>query len=168
MSEEEIVAIVDESGTVQSSVPRSQLSNEHAWQIISVWIENDKGKVLLQQRSWNKKLGPGLWTCAVEGTVTGNDDFDQTAYREVAEEIGLTDIPLTPTKKVFYKADHGSRLAQGYTAKCNWPVNKFQIQEEEVEQLSWVPKAQVIQEILAKDPKYPTSAIVWLDMFNLQ
>lgn len=168
MSVDEIVAIVDENGNVLDRVPRSRLADDHAWQIISVWIENGDGQVLLQQRSFRKKLGPGLWTCAVEGTVAGNDTFDETAAREVAEEIGLSNIPLKPTKKVFYKASHGSRLAQGYTAQCNWPLNKFKIQKEEVEQLAWVPKEQVIREIIAGDPKYPSAAPVWLDMFDLR
>lgn len=168
MSSEEIVAVVDENGKELDRVARSSLQDTHAWQIISVWIENSDGQVLLQQRSFSKPLGPGLWTCAVEGTVTGSDTFDETAAREVEEEIGLAPVRLVPTKKVFYKASHGSRLAQGYTAKCDWPIEKFRIQKEEVEQLAWLPREQVIREIQAKDPKYPASAVVWLDMFNLR
>lgn len=164
---EEIVAVVDEAGNTLSKVPRSELTDQHRWKIISVWIENSHGEVLLQQRSLKKKLGPGMWTCAVEGTVEDDDSYLDTATREIEEEIGLTDFSLIPANKILYRADFGSRLAQGYRVNCDWPIEKFTPQPEEVEQLQWRDKLEVIQEIQNGDSRYPRAAKGWLDMFDL-
>ena len=164
---DEKVAIVDEGNKVVGYKLYSELSKNDTWRIISVWIENGKGQVLMQQRSFAKKLGPGLWTPAVEGTVDGDDSYLETAKRETQEEIGLTRHELRPTKLLRYKAEHGFRIVQGYLIKCDWPIEKFTPQEEELADLLWLDKQEVIDEIKSGDPKYPVSAGVWLTLFNL-
>ncbi len=164
---DEKIAVVDDKGNILKLVTRGEIADNYTWRIICVWIENDNGQVLLQQRSYKKRLGPGLWTCAVEGTVEGNDTFETTANREIVEEIGLTEFKLVKANKVLYKAELGSRLAQGYKVKCNWPIEKFSPQESEVEQLKWVKRNEVIQKLQNNDPDFPKAGKVWLDMFNL-
>lgn len=167
VAKSENVAVVDRDGSIVGYASRDDLEHDQIWRIICVWIENDAGQVLLQQRSLQKKLGAGKWTCAVEGTVENDDSYEETARREIAEEIGLTDFIMEPAKRVYYKAEYGSRIAQGYKVTCNLPLDKFTPQPEEVEQLKWVDRDSVIAEIKAKDPKYPETAYVWLDMFDL-
>jgi isopentenyldiphosphate isomerase len=164
---DEKIAIVETAGNIIKYVYRSQTKDSYTWRIICIWIENDKGQVLLQQRSKSKKLGPGLWTCAVEGTVEGNDSYADTARREIYEEIGLTDFELEKAGKILYKSDFGSRLAQGYKVKCNWPLSKFVAQPEEVEQLKWVDRKVVIDQLKLGHPDFPDSSKAWLEMFNL-
>lgn len=167
MSEDAIVHIFNEENVKIGEIPRKELTDQHRWQIICVWIENDKGETLLQQRSFKKKHGAGLWTVAVEGTVENGDSFNDTARREIEEEIGLHEFTMTMAKRVSFKANTGWRDAQGYIVHCNWPIDKFTPQDEEVEQLQWVDKARVINEMQAQDPKYPKQAPIWLEMFNL-
>lgn len=167
MSKQEKVAIVDKNNSVLGYVPRKDLTDDHTWRIISVWIENNEGQVLLQQRSHNKSHAGGKWTCAVEGTVEGDDWYEDTAKREVSEEIGLENFDLLPAKQLYYKTSHGARIAQGYQITCDWPIEKFVIQKSEVAQLKWVDRKTVINEIKAGDPKYPKSAKIWLEMFDL-
>ena len=167
MSEQEKVAIVDHDNAILGYVKRSELTNDHTWRIISVWIEDNNGQVLLQQRSPNKSHAGGKWTCAVEGTVEGDDEYEDTARREVSEEIGLENFELQPAKQLYYKTSHGARIAQGYQINCDWPIEKFVKQKSEVAQLKWVNRQTVIDEIKAGDPKYPKSAKIWLEMFDL-
>lgn len=143
-----------------------ELTDGDTWRIICVWIENDQGQTLLQQRSFKKILGAGLWTCAVEGTVEGDDTYEETARREVIEEIGLKDFELIPANQVMYKTAFGTRIAQGYRIFCNEHIDYFTPQIEEVEQLKWANKEEVIAAIKAGDPTYPINAPVWLEMFN--
>lgn len=164
---DEQIQIVDASNKVIGTKLFKNLTDADTWRIICVWIENSRGQVLLQQRSYKKKLGPGLWTCAVEGTVEDNDSYEETAKREIAEEIGLTKFSLVPAKCLLFKTYFGSRFAQGYTVTCDWPLERFVPQASEVEQLAWVDRNQVIADLQAKDPKYPISAPVWLEMFDL-
>lgn len=164
---QELVCIVDKQGNTIKKVKRGKLNDAYTWKIICVWIENNQGQVLLQQRSLNKRFGPGLWTCAVEGTVENEDEYLETAKREVKEEIGLTKFELLPTKQLLYKSDVGSRLAQGYKIICDWPIDKFAPQPEEVEKLEWRDKKTTVEQMKALHPDFPAAGQAWLEMFDL-
>lgn len=163
----EVVYLVDENNTVIGSKLRDDLTDDDCWRSIAIWIEDDNGNVLLQQRSLTKSTSPGKWSCAVEGTVEYGSTYDETAIRELTEEIGVQDMQLQRTKLAYYKADLGSRQAQGYKLVLNWAINKFTIQESEVKQLAWRSRNEVIAEFKNKDPKFGFHASVWLDMFDL-
>lgn len=169
MSEEQLI-IVDENDHVIGYKPRSQRTDEDCSRSVSIWVENDKGQVLLQQRSFDKRLDPGKWTPAAEGTVGKGTDYDDTAVNELEEEIGLTGVKLMKRNKVHCKLALGWRQMQGYTVSCNWSLEKFTIQKEEVEALEWVDKRQVIGEITGKKPPmrdWPASCRYWPEWFNL-
>lgn len=51
-------------------------------------LKNSEGFMLLQQRAFDKKWYPGLFTFAVSGTV-GTESYEEAIVRETAEEIGL-------------------------------------------------------------------------------
>jgi hypothetical protein len=72
-----------------------------------------------------------------------------------------------PTKLLYYKAEFGSRVVQGYIIHCNWPIEKFTPQKAELADLKWLDKTKVIKEIQEGNPKYPISAKVWLTLFDL-
>jgi isopentenyldiphosphate isomerase len=171
MSEpDEVVALVDEQDNVIGQKRRADLTKDDCWRMVSIWIENSSGQVLLQQRSLNKLRSPGLWTPAAEGTVTLGDDYYESAVRELGEEIGLFDVELKPTKKIHAQFESGRRQMHGYTVVCDWPVEKFTLQAEEVEQIQWVDKAQVIAEIMGTTPHtrpWPMSIKYWADVFGL-
>ena len=166
---DEKIAVLDDKNNVIGYKLYSELTDDDLWKIISVWIEDGKGNALMQQRSFKKRLGPGLWTPAVEGTVDGDDSYEETAIREIEEEIGLpkSEYELIPSELSYYRAEYGSRVCQGYKIIGYWPLEKLVPQEEEVEQLAWLPIDTVVEEIKAGDPKYPSSAKIWLKLFNL-
>jgi isopentenyl-diphosphate delta-isomerase type 1 len=56
---------------------------------IHIWIFNDKGEILLQRRSETKDTYPGLLDVSVGGHVEIGDDYEKTAIRELAEEVGI-------------------------------------------------------------------------------
>ena len=167
---DEIVALVDENDVVIGKKRRGDLTKDDCWRMVSIWIENSQGQVLLQQRSLTKLRSPGLWTPAAEGTVVFGDDYYESAVRELQEEIGLADVELTPTKKIHARFESGRRQMHGYTLVCDWLIEKFVIQTEEVEQIQWADKAQVIAEILGTAPHtrpWPMSIQYWADVFGL-
>lgn len=52
-----------------------------------IWVINSEGKILIQQRHPNKKLGG--WWGFTGGGVTAGETTLQAAVREIEEEIGL-------------------------------------------------------------------------------
>lgn len=88
---EEFFDVVDGSDVVVGRRPRSEVHrlglNHRA---VHVLVYNARGELFLQQRSLAKDCSPGLWDSSASGHVTSGDDYDETAPREVAEELGVT------------------------------------------------------------------------------
>lgn len=171
MSQDEEIILVDETDKITGYKWRSQQTDDDCWRIVSVWVENSAGQVLLQQRSFDKKISPGKWTPAADGTVEKDTSYDETAERELEEEVGLAGVTLTKMNKVHAKYELGWRQVQGYKVVCDWPLERFTPQKSEVAQLEWADKQQVLDEITGKAPHsrlWPDSCGYWPELFDLE
>lgn len=171
MSDDERIPVVDKDDNVLAYKRRGDMTDDECKRCVCIWVENNKGQVLLQQRSRKVKIDPGLWGTAVLGTVTDDNTYDDTALRELEEEIGLTGFPLNKTNKLQYKSSFGWRMGQGYIVVCDWPIEKFKLQESEVAQVIWADKKQIIDEITNKTPHslpYVMAYVTWPKLFNLE
>lgn len=163
----EKIAVVDKNNHVVTYKERAKLTDKDCWRASCIWVEDGKGNVLMQKRTADRKVDPSTWTCAAVGTVTADDSYEQTAKRELYEEIGVRNVPLKPTRTLFCRASFGSRWLKGYTALCNKPLDTFKIQEEEVSEIAWMDKQKVLEEIEVGDPKYAFTAKYYKELFNL-
>src|SRR4051812_18180622 len=91
---EEIFDVVDEDDRVIGQAPRSEV---HARGLLhraaSVFVFNRDGQLLLQKRSATKDEFPGCWTSSASGHLSAGESYDESAPREMREEIGI-DAPL--------------------------------------------------------------------------
>lgn len=69
---------------------------------VSVFLSNEKGEWLLQQRSPNKIVGAMQWANACCGNVRPGESYEQCAYRRLREELGITKVELLPVYKFQY------------------------------------------------------------------
>lgn len=56
---------------------------------IDAWIYNNKGEILLSQRSLDKETFPGAWEPTGGAVLAGERSLD-AAVREIREELGIT------------------------------------------------------------------------------
>ncbi len=91
----EICDIVDESGNRTGRVaPRgSVLSPGEFFPVVHVWIRDEFGNYLIQQRAFNRPSDPGVWAITAGYGGAGEDSLS-CAIREVDEELG---IQLSPS-----------------------------------------------------------------------
>lgn len=138
----ERVYVVDENDSIIGEKWRDELTDNDCWRVISVWVTDKDANVLIQQRSLRKKLGPGIWSAACEGTIELGDLPEKTAVRELTEEIGITttEDSLVGTTKIHYKDPFlGWRVKYGYKLVIDHVAEAdFILQEEEVEAVRWV------------------------------
>ena len=82
----ELVAVVDsETGLVIGEVDRVVAHRDGIWHAsIHVWVIDDAGRILLQQRSFEKDQFPGMWDISAAGHIGAHTD----GFEEVAEELG--------------------------------------------------------------------------------
>ena len=93
----EMFDIVDEEDCVIGQAPRSECHGNPALvhRVAHVLVFNRSGELLLQKRSENKDIQPGKWDTSVGGHLDPGEDYKQAAIREMREEVGLTDLPVT-------------------------------------------------------------------------
>ncbi|MDO5307702.1 MAG: NUDIX domain-containing protein [bacterium] len=115
-------------------------------------IDNDSN-VLLQKRSGNKKLWPNLWDVTVGGHVDSGEFGRQALIREVKEELGI-EIKDDDIKYLVGSTsinEKGSIINKHYnecyliTKKID--ISKVMLQEEEVSEIKYFPKDEVLRRI---------------------
>ena len=137
----ELLDILDEFGNYTGKIEeRKVVHDKGLWHIhVGVWIMNEKGELLFQQRSMEKKINPGKWTWT-GGHVDSGETPLEAIQREVLEEIGVK-IPLEnfklikTTKEEIYipKYDVINRhFIYSYFAKVNYKLEDYSMQKEEV------------------------------------
>ncbi|MFN0280695.1 MAG: NUDIX domain-containing protein [Kineosporiaceae bacterium] len=117
---DEVVALYDPddvAGRVVGSALRSRVRAEnlpHA--ATGVLVRRPTGEVLVHRRADSKDLWPGGHDCAAGGVVLAGETPDEAARRELAEELGVEGVPLTPLLTSWYRDDRTHYLAHVYTA----------------------------------------------------
>ena len=116
-------------------------------------ISTDGSKILLQQRSANKKLWPNLWDITAGGHVLANELGYQAVIRETKEEIGidiekedLEFIGCTTSENI--KGNIINRhFNEYYVAYKDIDIKDIKLQLEEVQDIKWFDKEEVISKI---------------------
>lgn len=86
----ELLDVYDRDGRPTGRViPRGEpLPAGEFYLCVHIWIRNSAGEFLIQRRSPDKELWPGLWA-ATGGCVQAGETSLHAAYRETQEELGL-------------------------------------------------------------------------------
>ena len=56
---------------------------------VHIYARGQSGGLILQKRSLNKDIEPGLWTVSCSGHVDRGESFEEAAVREIKEELGV-------------------------------------------------------------------------------
>lgn len=140
---------------------RNKLKSEDTYRVSALWITNSNGDVLLAQRKANKKIEPLCWGPAVSGTVEEGEDYESNIYKEMEEELGLTNFKLKLFKKFSPQSLGGNYFVQLYTLKEDLDINSLKLQEEELESVAWFNAESLKQQIRNKPEKFVASAPFW-------
>jgi len=128
---DEIVAIVDEQNAVIGAVPRREMRAKRLLHRSTyILVFNSQGKLYVQKRTMTKDVFPGLFDPATGGVVLAGENYEESAQRELAEEMGIRDVPLTYLFD-FYFEDERSRV-WGRAFSCEYE-GVIVPQKEEVE-----------------------------------
>ena len=102
--------IVDEDDRICSYASRAEVhGNNLRHRAVHILIFNQAGDTYLQYRSRRKDRHPLKWDSSAAGHVTAGEDYDETARRELKEELGV-EVPL---ERIF-KLPASSRTDQEF------------------------------------------------------
>jgi len=104
-TQQEYVVLVDKEGKVLGTEEKIAAHKKGVLhKAFSIFIFNDKGQMLLQQRAFSKYHFGGLWsnTCCSHQRL--NEADDDAAHRRLQEELGF-DTPLKAVFSFIYRAE---------------------------------------------------------------
>lgn len=128
---DEIVAIVDEQNHVIGAVPRREMRAQRLpHRSTYILVFNSQGELYVQKRTMTKDVFPGYFDPATGGVVLAGESYEESAARELEEELGIRGVPLIPLFD-FYFEDGRSRV-WGRAFSCVYD-GKIVPQKEEVE-----------------------------------
>ena len=113
--------------------------------VIHVCIFSPDGRMLIQQRQPFKKGWSNLWDISVGGCAVAGDTSCAAAERETREELGLA-VHLAgtrPTITLYW--EHG--FDDYYVLTQAVDPDTLQLQYEEVRQVRWASKAEILRMI---------------------
>ena len=152
---EEKFDVLNELGEFTGKIAtREECHKNGLWhRAVYAFIIDNKGNILLQKRSSNKKLWPNMWDVTVGGHVDAGEFGRQALVREVKEELGVE----IEDKDIKYLIGSTSINEQGdiinkhynecYLITKNIPISDIKIQKEEVSDVRYFSKDELLKRI---------------------
>lgn len=129
----------------------------------SIFLFDEQGRLLLQQRSASKPLWPLYWSNSCCSHPRRGEDMQQATHRRLREELGL-DAPLEFVYKFIYQADYGDigaehELCHVYIGAASGDVR---VHPDEIADWQWIPKQEVSRRLRETPERYtPWFTMEW-------
>lgn len=152
---QEYFDVLNEFGEFTGEVATRKESHEKGlWhRAVYGFIFNEKEEVLLQKRSKNKKLWPNLWDVTAGGHVLAGEFGTQALIREIKEELGIQVLEnevkyLVGSMSINIQENiKNKHFNECYIVTKNIDISKIELQKEEVSDIKWFSKEEIINRI---------------------
>lgn len=142
-SHDEIVQIVDRHNRKIGSRPRATMRAEGLTHRASyILVFNDKDEFFLQKRTAWKDIYPGFWDVAAGGVVLTEESYEDSAARELEEELGIRNVVLHFVFDHYYEDGDNRVWGRVFTCRHNGP---FVLQESEVADGRFISVAEALR-----------------------
>ena len=149
--EEEQVALVDASGRVTGSAPRSVVRRDNLPHlVVAVLVRDSAGRIYVHRRSGTKDVFPDLHDCFVAGCMAAGELPSVAAARELQEELGISGSWVRPMFTQWYADESTRHLCHVFTTTYDGPIVH---QESEIAWGAWL----TVEDLRARlsDPYWP-------------
>ena len=154
---EEIVQIVDEQNRESGELPRHLMREQRLIHRASyILVFNSAGELFVQKRTKTKDIYPGYRDVTAGGVVQGGESYEQSAERELSEELGVRSVPLTFLFDQYYEDQDNRVWGRIFSCVHEGP---FTLQEEEVEDGRFM-LPRIALELSATEPFTPDGILV--------
>lgn len=134
-SGDETVLIVDDDNNETGTAPRHEMREKGLpHRACYILVFNSRGELFVQKRTMSKDIYPGYYDVAAGGVVLAGESYDESAERELAEELGIRDTPLKYHFEFRHEDEYNIVWGRVYT--CTYD-GEMVLQKEEVESGFW-------------------------------
>lgn len=128
----ELVDVVDVHDRVLRQATRAEMRRDNLLhRAVYLLVRNGAGDFFVHRRTTTKDVYPGYWDVTVGGVVGAGEGYELAARRELAEEVGIVDAPITPLFEVRYEDASTQLIGRAYVAHSDGPVTL------QAEELAW-------------------------------
>ena len=142
--------VVDEEDRPVRQASRHDVHRNH-WRhrAVHIFVFNRAGELFLQKRSRWKDAHPSRWDSSAAGHVNAGQDYEETALREVQEEMGIAVEQVALLARIEAGPMTGWEFVRLYRAEHEGP---FQLPPAEIETGGFFP-VNVIEEWTTRRPE---------------
>jgi len=161
----ELTQVVDEQDRIIGLKERPEINwQTDIYRVSALWLANSQDEVLIAQRKLTKDKDPGRWGPAAAGTLENGETYESNIYKEAEEEIGLSGrvFQLGPKTRIKEPRNY---FCQWFTVVADKQLDEFTLQKDEVEELKWLPKEQLVKDIKENPQKYTPAFPTVLKLF---
>lgn len=133
--------VVNKKDEIISAKDKRSCGIDDITRVSCLIVYNSKNEILVAKRVATKYFDPNKWSYSVAGTVEKGETYLQNIIKEAEEEIGLIVDP-GDLKEIYYgylETIH-KFFCHIYITKCDWPVERFHLQADEVAEVRWIHK----------------------------
>jgi 8-oxo-dGTP pyrophosphatase MutT (NUDIX family) len=129
-SAQELVAIVDRDNRVIGSAPRHEMRARNLiHRATYILVFSPQGELFVQLRTTSKDIYPGYYDVATGGVVLAGESYEESALRELAEELGVSAVALASHFDFYHEQKDNRVWGRLFSCTHNGP---FTLQAEEV------------------------------------
>lgn len=125
-----------------------------------VLVFDGQGRLLVSRRSGSKDVYPGHWDVVISGVVRYGEQYEDTALRELSEELGAPTSALEPTLRRLFTFPYEDAYCHVFGAafKCVYD-GPLALQAEEVTQGEFM-ELDKVAEMLATHRFVPVGKLI--------
>jgi isopentenyl-diphosphate delta-isomerase type 1 len=137
---EELFDVVDMQDSVIATLPRSEVHRRKLLhRAVHVFVFRSDGAMLIHKRSATKEEFPSVWTSSCSGHVSAGETYDETAPREMFEELGI-EAAVIPIRKFDACPETSHEFTMFYTANSDDPILP---DAQEMTEIRWMKLAEI-------------------------
>lgn len=140
--------------------PRSEVHRDGDWhRVVHIYVRNDAGQYLIHLRSPKKDLEANSWDTRFGGHIQAGHDYDETAVREIEEEIGLqvstNDLIVGGMRD--YNGETNKEHAKFYFYNYNGDIKDLTFNDNEVMMVEWMTPDDIRKSMINKTREWAAS-----------
>lgn len=137
----EEVVIVDAENQVTGQAKRREMRRQNlTHRATYILVFNQQGQLFVQKRTLSKDIYPGYYDIAAGGVVLSSETYEESARRELHEELGIT-AELEFLFERYFADDTNKVWGRVYRCRHEGP---FALQESEVESGAFMTPAEIM------------------------
>ncbi len=158
---DELVDVVDENDIVVGQKMKNEChKNGVRHRVVGILLFNKDGDIWLQSRSKEKTVSGRYLDFSASGHVPSGEDYEESAYREMQEELGIKTFLRESLNKIFEYHKYRNDFIANHVIKLFTGVfdGEFSIQKDELSGIKSY-KIEEVKKLLTAQPPIFTEGL---------